>query len=168
MLSVMPVTAAVFCYRQIFIKCWTKRKQKEWITYLKDVTSNQGEWSDLLVECYRKCGGSSLLCAWKQQCCHHTVVIFRNFSFLSVSYLKFTYWNVHIFNFVCLQLGCKTCSAIQKLHGNLFLVNIFMNPLNHCGFVCTSTSSNKNCTHSVYMCVLFSQSKRCHQYFYSL
>lgn len=27
--------------RQIFIKCWTKRRQKEWITYLKDVASNQ-------------------------------------------------------------------------------------------------------------------------------
>ncbi|XP_021931643.1 phospholipase D1 isoform X2 [Zootermopsis nevadensis] len=27
--------------RQIVIKCWTKRKRKEWITYLKEVASNQ-------------------------------------------------------------------------------------------------------------------------------
>ena len=88
------ITAAVFCYRQIVIKCWTKRRQKEWITYLKDVASNQGEWSHLLFEHSRKCRGLSLLCVWKQQCCHHTVVIFRTFLFLSMSYLKFTYLNV--------------------------------------------------------------------------
>lgn len=29
--------------RQIVIKCWTKRRQNEWITYLKDVTSNQAQ-----------------------------------------------------------------------------------------------------------------------------
>jgi hypothetical protein len=94
--SLLPVTVAVFCCRQIFIKCWTKRKQKEWITYLKDVASNQGEWSHLLFEHYRKYGGSSLLCVWKQQCCHHTVAVFRSsFFFLSLSYLKSNYWNIH-------------------------------------------------------------------------
>jgi len=87
-LSVMPVTAAVFCYRQIFVKCWTKRRQQEWITYLKDVASNQGEWFHLLIECYRKFEGSSLLCVWKQQCCHHMMAVFRTSVFLSVSYLK--------------------------------------------------------------------------------
>jgi len=85
------ITDAVFCYSQIFIKCWTKRKQTEWITYLKDVANNQGEWSHLLVERYRTCARSLLLFVWKQPCCHHTVVIFRTFSFLSVSYLKFVY-----------------------------------------------------------------------------
>ncbi|KAJ4450445.1 hypothetical protein ANN_01869 [Periplaneta americana] len=29
--------------RQIVIKCWTKRKRKEWLTYLKDIANNQAK-----------------------------------------------------------------------------------------------------------------------------
>ena len=95
-------------------------------------------------------------CRFVAQCLNHYTAVHPS------------YRSVHNYNFVCLQIECETCSVIQNLQGNLFFfVNIFINPLNHCGFVCTSTFSIKTCTHSLYMCVLFFQSKKCHQHFHN-
>ena len=50
--------------------------------------------------------------AREQQCSRHTAVSFRTFIFLSLSYLKSKYWNIHKYNFVSLRMGCETCSVI--------------------------------------------------------